>query len=197
VSIWFLREVNSDLSAGDNFDKEYRRSATLSPETLVISIPAEAVETDFGYTAQTGSGQGDIDDPDWATGDITIEVDINTGNMNVDLRVRPVRVNQAGTLQEAGAWFTPQTTTGTPVTLTFGPASYSWTPGNFDDRLRIDYEWTNTKMSSQDVTIEFGTQNTELTAPFHIVAETPGVQAIQMRRRRTVNGLLTNARRPA
>jgi hypothetical protein len=157
MSTWFLSENNSDLTFGSVFN----RDLVLEVETAnTVEVLITGQSTSFNY-AYTPIGQ--LDDADWADGDITVEVNVTTANMQVDCRILIQRRNSAGVFQEASS-FTGAQSMGSTGVLTFLLSGVTWTAGNADDRLNVQFRFENGSHGEQTVGIETGTVDTEITA---------------------------------
>jgi hypothetical protein len=158
MSIWFLSENASDLSIGDDFDRDLVLE-TETANTIDFTIPGQTTNFSYAFTPV-----GQLDDADWADGDITVKVNVTTANMSIDCAVRIQRRNAAGVFQEASSLSGAQEMSSIGV-LTFTLSSVTWTAGNADDRMTVQYNFVNSQHGEQTVGIETGTIDTEITAP--------------------------------
>jgi hypothetical protein len=162
MSIWFLSENASDLSEpGKDFDQALVLE-TETAGTLDIPIIGQTTEVSYTYTAA-----GDIDDDHWANEDITVEINVTTANMNIDVRLQAQRRNAAGDLQEGSA-LSIETGLGSLGVVTIVIPGRAWLVGSSDDRLAIQYRFTNGSHGDQSVSIETGTTDTEVTANINL-----------------------------
>lgn len=155
---WMLKQANSDLTGGADFTKELSE-ATETGSTLNFTIAASATEDQLGYTK---AGVPNLQK--WPTGNWSVQVNVTVANTNLQLSVAVARVNAAGTQQQISR-FTPEQQCSSGV-KTFQLFNLAWNAGAVGDRIKIIYRFRNTVASGQAVTIETGTTNTQVQAPW-------------------------------
>jgi len=158
MAICYLGSVNSDLSGGDDFNKELARS--LGAETT-LSVPMAKGATETSYAWSTPDCPNNAD---WETGEIVVKVDVSTASADIYLSVNAVRVNAAGAAQES-ATATAEQSLASVAVYTFTIGSKDWTAGNATDRLRIDYIFRNNKgTATRSCAIDTYTANASITS---------------------------------
>jgi hypothetical protein len=154
---YYLVSGASDLSGGANFTKLLSQTAE-TVSTLAVTITKGTTETDYGFTAA-----GDPNNADWQTGTITVKIYVTSGSTYIWGSVGADRVGPTGTVIEVGNTSGEQQMTNAGA-YTFTIASKDWTAGNATDRLRIRYNWRNTRSNgTAGVTFRLGTTDAQVT----------------------------------
>jgi len=98
----------------------------------------------------------------WPTGDITLEIDLNSGSVGVNGYFKVYRFDAAGNFKESVGYGSAISlrTAGTK-SRTF--SSVAWTAGttNYGDRIVIELKISSTSSSYREVTIGMGTTNSQ------------------------------------
>lgn len=91
----------------------------------------------------------------------TVEIEVDTASADIDVRVRIVRLNSAGVIQESGSFTGIQTLA---ATRTFSPVAPTWTgPELCEDRIAIELEISyNAAHGSATADIGLGTVANEV-----------------------------------
>lgn len=166
TTTYILKAANSDLSGGADFTRELSEG-TETAGSISPSIAASATEDSFGFTpagipgASGGSGAQDYN---------PIEVNVTSGNNNIQISVAVARVNSSGTQQAISAFTAEQqASAGLKTFSRTGIDLGTWASG---DRLKVVYRFRNTHShSSQACTIETGTTSAEVVAPWSAAPE--------------------------
>jgi hypothetical protein len=174
-----LSDATSDLSGGADFDNQI--TSIDDGNTLAVTIAGQSTESSFGYT-----NAGTPNNADWENGNWTVEVDVQTANMNITVEPRIDRVSSTGSfLEDSDATVSPQSM-GTTGIRTFIFLGATWDAGNASDRIRVEYVFVNSQHGEQSVTMNVDTTNSEVVGPIEDntvgAVETPGVLAIKSRR---------------
>ncbi len=137
-----------------------------------IPVPTTRI---FGPFPDTGlltmSNAADLSNAAWETGDWTIQLNIVVPDPLFFIAITVRRVDVAGNSLELQAISPNQFATS--GLHTFGPFSYSWAPGNADDRLRVSMFLTN-GFSPAVVGIELGSADTWVDNPLSGWVGAPG-----------------------
>ncbi len=155
MATYILKIANSDCAFAEEFNKEIS-SGTESADSISINVARDGTDAGRGYTPT-----GVPNNNDWETGDITVEVNVTTADMNMDLSVQVGRINSTCLIQQSTAFTAPQTLGSTGV-FTFTFSSINWSAGSTGDRLRVVYRFTTAAHGGADVVIETGTTDTEI-----------------------------------
>lgn len=155
---YILKQANSDLSGGLNFNKELSEDIEAAG-SFSITVQKGATQDSYGFTVAgepgTKGGSG--------AQSYTIEQTFATANTAVNLSVAVERVDSAGTVIATSAFSAEQACTGT-LTFTVTADLGVFAAG---DRLGVVYRHVNTNaMTNQSLAIETGTINTETIAPW-------------------------------
>lgn len=121
------------------------------------SIPSTATRS-FGIILISGLPNNDA----WEDGGTqTVEIEIDVGHMNIDMRCRIVKLDSAGVIIESGAFTSFQTAQASRV---FSPVAPTWAGAEAcDNRLAIEFEVVNTDtMTARTLTIGLGTVANEV-----------------------------------
>lgn len=155
---YVLKATSSDLTGGSDFTRELS-TGTEATGGITVSVAKGATEDSLGFTIAGEPGSSG------ATGNYTVEINVTTGNTNVQLSVAVSRVNSAGAQQVISAFTTEQQATAGLKTFSLSAIDLGvWAVG---DRLKVVYRFRNTNtMSAQSVAIETGTTSAEVLAPF-------------------------------
>lgn len=162
---YFLKAITSDLTAGTDvadFNRELSETAETGG-TIAVSVAASATEQSRGLTK---AGVPNL--VHWPPGNWTVKINVTVANTNIQLSVAVARVDAAGTQQEISAFSDEQQATAGVKVFTVN--NLSWAQGLATDRLKLVYRFRNTAGSIQAATIETGTVNTEVIAPWTTTA---------------------------
>lgn len=153
MTLYYLTTTNSDLSGGDDFNRELSTTKG-SSGTQSISIAGSATETSYGFTASGVPGALGA-----GTCDFTVKVNIKTGGPSRFLKVSLSRVNAAGTVQSTTSETAEQETVAGILTFTITGANLgTWASG---DRLRCNYILRNgATMAAASPAYGLGNDNT-------------------------------------
>lgn len=150
------KTTNSDLSPFTEFNKEIS-TGTGSDTTLLVSLTASETVTGGFITLST------VPNSDaWESGGTwTVEIEIDTGNHQIDGRVRCVRLDSSGTVLQTGSYTVAQALN---ATRTFSPVAPTWTGGEeaCDNRLAVEVEFAEQSGMAQSVTLGLGTALSEV-----------------------------------
>lgn len=159
---WIHRSIASDLAipvASEFLDE--MNLVTAASSTIGITVAASTTVVGYAYTEL-----GAFTNEQWEPGDWTIEVNITSADMAIEIAVRPVKVGMFGGTIPPIPSFSAEQNAGSTGVLSFGPTNYTWNSTNHNDRIRIDYQFRNTNThSSKSVTIDRNTTNDEVITP--------------------------------
>lgn len=161
---------STDLgSGGTAFNKQIDDERD-SPTTVTVNPAAgDTPEDSYGFSVTTLPGLAQ-----WPTGDWAVTLDVTSADASVDCDIGLTRIDSTYGVLE-GPKFTStegRTTLDTVQLYTWNFSSISWSSGNSDDRLRIDYRFWNTHPNMAH-SIQFLTDtNTLITTPFGVEAFT-------------------------
>lgn len=133
----YIQKVTaSDLSpAWPNttlFDNEM--SVGVGTDTFVALSGMSGVVESASFITPAGVPNNDS----WEDGGTqTVEIEVDTASADIDVRVRIVRLNSAGVIQESGAFTGTQTLA---ATRTFSPVAPTWSGEACGDRIAIELE---------------------------------------------------------
>lgn len=169
ATTYYLTTTASDLSVpGDNWDNSMTTTAP-GATTLNQSVANEATENDYGYTAAGVPGA------DGTSGNYTVTVEVNTGNIELTLDCAVARVNSSGTVQGG-----PTTSDGGGQTASAGTKTYNFTSPSLGtwasgDRLRVTFTQVNANKHGGDevCTHDIGSAGTRVSAPWTITPAGP------------------------
>jgi hypothetical protein len=158
--LYFLSDLNSDISAPGDFSKELLPNISNSLATLSTTVAGNSSESAYGVAEPLDPGSAGS-----VTGNYTFSVNCTTAGTNMVVGFRVARINSAGTLQTESALSTEVSlaTTGVKTaTLT------SINLGTFTstDRLRVTYAFRNTGTGNRTAAIECNSVNTYVITPF-------------------------------
>ncbi|MHA2401568.1 MAG: hypothetical protein ACXADH_01135 [Candidatus Kariarchaeaceae archaeon] len=155
-------------------------ASDLSPFADGNRVASPNTGTDTSYNVAPANGGGtethghitDADDPNnnaWESGTYTIEIEIDTGDAEINAQVRLVRLDAAGNVEETGAFTATQAL---DVSRTFTPAipGGGWGSGGdpqaCDDRFAIEILYTNNAAhGAHSVDVGLGTTANEIITP--------------------------------
>lgn len=152
-------DVNSDLSPSwantTLFDVDMDGSGT---GTRNFSIPSSTSRSASYITLANIPNSDQWED----AGSQTVELDVNSGNMDIRGRCRIVRLSSTGTILESGIFTGFQTLTSGQ--FSFSPVAPTWsTSESCFNRIAIEWDIENTNtMMSISITFEFGTTDSEV-----------------------------------
>lgn len=159
---YILKDTNSDLSGpGADFDKEVS-AGTGGTSGISVEVALSSTEISYSFTpANVPYNAG------WPNGTWSVEVDVTTANMQMDLRMRIQRVNSDGDWQQNSGYNTEGwQNLGSTGVLDFTWGTTSWSGGAVGDRIRVEFNFRNNHAhSAQTVVIGTGTTDDELVSP--------------------------------
>lgn len=152
---YIQKTTNSDLSPAwsntTQFDKEM--SAGTGTDTFVqVSLAASEIKS-ASFITIVNKPNSDV----WEdAGTQTVEIEVDSVNMNIRARCRIVRLDSIGTILESGAFTGFQTLSASRI---FNPVSPTWVSAEAcDNRIAIEFEFENTDtMMLQSADIGLGT----------------------------------------
>jgi hypothetical protein len=154
-----LTNTNSDLSGGQDYNKAILDPGSDTTGTTNVSLAASETRNSFGFTAAGDPGA------DGAAGDYVVEMEVITGDTNVQLSCAVARINSAGTQQAISAFATEQAASAGVHTFNFtNPSLGTWATG---DRLRVTFRHRNSHThTARSISVNHGGTNNEVVAPF-------------------------------
>ena len=129
------KDTDSDLSPFGAFNKELS-AGTGSDAAVTVSGINPGSPTTGGFITPAGVPNSDL----WEdSGTWTVEVEVDTGNMQLDCRVRCVRLNSGGTVLQSGAYTAAQ---GLTVSRTFSPVRDEYVIARTASWTGFSVKWT-------------------------------------------------------
>lgn len=162
---YYCSNTASDLTGGGDHDFVLA-DATAAANTLSYDCPkVSTVSFDLFTPSGDPSDQGD------ATGSWSLEVNVITGDADVQLTPSLYRVNSGGTIQAGPIGATPQNTNA-------GILTFSWTNpalGTFasGDRVRVGLSFLNGTHGNATLELGLNTADEEFIAPYTLAGPKP------------------------
>lgn len=156
---YYLSSTNSDLSGGADFNKEFDRDPGL-PTPLTITVAASATETSYGFTPKLAPGRR----ASVGVQDYTVTFGVKTAG-TIDLKIQIRRIGADGTVKASSAQTAVQSLNSTGK-KTFELPAVDLGTFEKDERIRIDYIFTETSASESSVETELDTKDTWFLAPW-------------------------------
>ncbi len=153
---YILKIGNSNCTAGEEFNKDIS-SGTETADSISVNV-TQAGSPDDAHAITLA---GVPNNADWETGVITVEVNVTTADMGMQLSVKAQRLTSSCGFEEESLSADTQTLGSTGV-HTFTISSKDWAAGAVGDRLRIVLRFFTTAHSGADVVIETGTTDCEI-----------------------------------
>jgi len=163
MAVYIAKDITSDVNpiTKDNtplFDDVDMSTGAGTDGSRGASIPSQTLRS-FAFITVAGVPNFDA----WESGGImTIELEVDAGNMNLRARVRIGRINSSGTVLQVGA-YTNFVTLNTSQILS--PTSPTWTGAEeaCGNRLFMEFEVENTDtMMALTLTVGLGTLANEI-----------------------------------
>jgi hypothetical protein len=158
--LYFLSNINSDVTATGDFSKELLPNITGATTALSTTVGANSTETAFGVAETLDPGTAGT-----VVGDYTFSVNCSTAGTNMNVGFRVARINSAGTLQTESALSTEVLLTSTGVKTTTLTAVDLGTFAS-TDRLRVTYAFRNAGSGNRTAAIDANSVNTFVMTPF-------------------------------
>lgn len=153
-----LSSSASGCTGGADFNAEVLETGAASAG-LSVDVLNLATEDNFGFTAVNNPSTSGI------TGNYTVEVNVTTGNADLEISIAVARVN-SGCVEQAISTFTAeQTATAGVKTFTLTSINLgTWASG---DRLKVVYRFRDTSAHANEAaTIGTGSTDAEVIAPW-------------------------------
>lgn len=156
---YVLRNTVSDLGGGADFSNVIRQGVAIFG-TQNVFVVANTTEDSYGFT-QPG-------DPSTAgtTGVYSVNIDIVTGNNQIQASVSLQRIDSTGAVQSTSAFSLEQTATAGVKTFNFPATNLGvWASG---DRLRVTYRFRNQNNMLQSISIHTNTSGATVIVPWTV-----------------------------
>jgi hypothetical protein len=132
MPLWYLRGYTSDLSGGDDFDLAMAPTPSTT-STTDVNLAALEVRTSHHYSDSFYPMWNNA----WESGTWTIDWILTAGDTKGELSFIFRRISSTGTILESQTVEGPVTCAAGALSLT--TASFSWSAGDYDDRIRVDW----------------------------------------------------------
>ncbi|TDI54936.1 MAG: hypothetical protein E2O95_00605, partial [Acidobacteria bacterium] len=153
---YILKIANSDCNSAQEFNKVLSAGTEASNSISVNATQGGPIDV-----GQAVTPTGVPNNADWETGVITVEVNVTTSDMNMDLAVAAERVSSSCGFQENTSSTSFQTLGSTGV-HNFTIPTKNWAAGSAGDRIVITFHFFTTSHGGADVVIETGTTDAEI-----------------------------------
>ena len=152
---YIIKAEDSDCTPESLFNKVMSSG---TEDAGSVNVHADAGTQPHGtFTTLVGVPFND----DWETGVITVEINVTTADMNMELAVQARRVNSSCAIQETKG-FTAFQTLGTTGVFTFTTVANNWNAGSTGDRIVLRLRFRNASHGGADIVFETGTTDAEI-----------------------------------
>jgi hypothetical protein len=173
ATTYYSRDTNSDLSGGGSFSYQLLRAAGAAATLTGFAVGKAATVAADLYT-----DPNDPSDSGSSTGTWTFEINIVSGDANVQLTPSLYRINSSGGTLSGPISATPQNTNA-------GVLTFSWTNpalGTFaaTNRIRVGLSFLNGTHTNATLDIGFNDNNSEFITPYTLVGPKPFAFAVSI-----------------
>lgn len=154
MATWYLFTTQGDLDSGTTAD------TTINSATATHYMLRSDGSSGFHHISQTDTTDVNLSsgatsvinwvtipglpgETSWSTSSDSVQVRMGTTSSDLDCRVRVLRVNSSGTVQDTGSWTSYQTMSAT--FRTFTPTAPTWGTISVSDRYVIEVDFTDTR----------------------------------------------------
>ncbi len=152
---YIIKTADSDCDIQVAFNK-VMSSGTESANSVSVTAPQGS-----NHHGQFVTPSGVPNNDDWETGVVTVEINVTTADMNMEMQLQVRRV-QSGCIIEETKGFTANQTLGSTGIFTYTTASHNWAPGAVGDRIVIRLRFTTGAHGGATIVFETGTTDAEI-----------------------------------
>ena len=158
--LYFLSNVNSDITAPGDFSKELLPNISGSLATVSSTVAGNSTELAYGVTEPLDPGvAGSV------VGDYTFSFDCTGAAANMVVAFRVARINSAGTMQTESA-LTSEISISTTGVKTATLTAIDLGTFTSTDRLRVTYSLRNTASGNKTISVDVNSVNSYVLTPF-------------------------------